>query len=403
MILLHIIVRRDSRGANSNLVSRAPEGNSPGDHGAVSACGRGSSYEHQPTRLGQCRWGGLPAGPIRANHHGRVSQTEITILRELLAADPEPVSGNRLAKQLGVSRVAIWMHLQKLAQQGFAFEARRSVGYRMTRTPSHLHAVLVKAYLSGRPRPPHLVCLDRVDSTNSEAERQLAAGCAVPLVILAREQTAGRGRRGRAWHSPAAGNLYSTFVFRPKLEPALMQDFTLWMGLNICELIANFCKLTPGLKWPNDLLLGDRKVGGMLTEARIDADQIRDLVFGLGLNLNGRLADLPRELQRTATTLAEVTGRALDLNRFAAALIGRVLTAYSQFVDGQYRDKFAELWARYDVLRGRPVSVTQGHRTFAGTATGIDDEGSLIVRLAGGGTERFRAGEVTLGRQAASA
>lgn|SRR5258708_1540170 len=332
-----------------------------------------------------------------------MTTTEVSILRELLAADSGYISGTQLARQLGISRVAIWMQLQKLAKQGFAFEARRSRGYKLVKTPAQLHAALVRAYLSGRPRPPHLVCLDSVDSTNSEAERQLADGAAVPLVILARAQTEGRGRRGRAWHSPPAGNLYCTFVFRPKLEPARLQDFTLWMGLNVCELISNFCKSEPGLKWPNDLLVKGRKVGGMLTEARIDADQIRDLVFGLGLNLNGRVADLPRDLQRTATSLADATGAPVDLNRFAAALIGRVLSAYAQFIEGGYRDKFAELWARYDVLRGRPVSVIQGNRTVAGLATGIDDEGSLIVRLNSGRTERFRAGEVTLSKEAVPA
>ena len=332
-----------------------------------------------------------------------MSATEITILREMLAADAGTVSGARLARLLGVSRVAVWMQLQKLIRQGFVFEARRSRGYRLVKTPDTLHPALIQAYLSGRPRPPQLVCLDTVDSTNSEAERLLASGAAVPLVILASAQTQGRGRRGRVWHSPPAGNLYSTFVFRPKLEPARLHDFTLWMGLNICELVSNFAKLEPGLKWPNDLHVNGRKAGGMLTEARVDADQIRDLVFGLGLNLNGRAADLPRDLQKTATSLADATGAPLDLNRFAAALIGRVLTAYDQFLEGGYRDKFAALWKRYDVLRGRPVSVTQGTRTVAGTATGIDNEGSLIVRLNSGRSERFRAGEVTLSREAAPA
>ena len=330
-----------------------------------------------------------------------MSPTEVTILRELLAAENGFVSGTRLARSLGVSRVAVWMQLQKLIKQGFVFEVVRSKGYKLVQTPPLLHAALVQAYLSGRPRAPHVICLDRVDSTNSEAERQLAAGCPVPLIILAREQTQGRGRRGRPWHSPASGNLYSTFVFRPELEPARMHDFTLWMGLNICELVANFCKIQPGLKWPNDLHVNGRKAGGMLTEARIDADQIRDLVFGLGLNLNGQPQDLPRELQRTATSLAEATAAPVDLNRFAAALIGRVIAAYNQFVDGGYRDKFAELWARYDVLRGRPVSVIQGTRTVTGLATGIDNEGSLLVRLPTGRTERFRAGEVTLSKDAA--
>ncbi|MBI2813047.1 MAG: biotin--[acetyl-CoA-carboxylase] ligase [Opitutae bacterium] len=329
--------------------------------------------------------------------------TEVTLLRELLAADGGTVPGTRLGQRLGISRVAVWMHLQKLTRQGFAFEARRSRGYRLVRTPATLHAALVQAYLGGRLRPTHLVCLDTVDSTNSEAERLLAAGAAVPLVILAGAQTEGRGRRGRVWHSPPAGNLYSTFVFRPRLEPARLQDFTLWMGLNLCELISNFAKIEPGLKWPNDLLVNGRKAGGMLTEARVDADEIRDLVFGFGLNVNGRAAALPREVARTATSLAEATGAPLDLNRFAAALIGRVLSAYGQFLEGAHRDKFAELWKRYDVLRGRPVSVTQGTRTFTGTATGIDAEGSLIVRLDSGRTERFRAGEVTLARESAPA
>lgn len=326
--------------------------------------------------------------------------TDIIILRELLAHGDEPVSGPRLAKILGVSRVAVWQHLQKLAEQGFVIEGVRTRGYRLTKTPATLHAALVQTHL-GRQRAPHLVCLETVDSTNSEAERRLAAGEPVPLVILARAQTQGRGRRGRPWHSAANGNLYSTFVFRPQVEPARLQDFTLWMGLSVCELVENFCKLSPGLKWPNDLLLSGKKAGGMLTEARVDADQVRDVVFGLGLNVNGRAADLPPELRRTATSFAEATGAPVDLNKFAAALIGRISRAYEQFVDGSYRAAFENFWERYDILRGKPVTVIQGTRTVRGTATGIDAEGSLLVKTAAGALERFRAGEVTLGKDAA--
>jgi BirA family biotin operon repressor/biotin-[acetyl-CoA-carboxylase] ligase len=332
-----------------------------------------------------------------------MAPTEVSILRELLVSDTGYVSGNRLAKQLGLSRVAVWMQLQKLTKQGFEFEAARSRGYRLLKSPPQLHHALIQAHLASRAKPPTIITLDQVDSTNSEASRQLASGSRTPLVILAREQTQGRGRRGRVWHSPPAGNLYSTFVFRPKLEPARLQDFTLWMGLNVCELIANFCAVEPGMKWPNDVYFNGRKAGGMLTEARIDADEVHDLVFGLGLNLNARSTDLPKELQKSAISLSEAAGSPLDVNRFAAALIGRVLTACNRFFEGDYRDKFAELWQRFDVLRGQPVSVTQGDRSVAGTATGIDDEGSLIVRTTAGRTERFRAGEVTLSRDAVPA
>lgn len=325
------------------------------------------------------------------------SSTDVIILRELLAHGQEPVSGPHLAKLLGVSRVAVWHHLQKLTREGLHFEAVTSRGYRLAAPPERLHPALLHAHLT-RQRVPQIVCLDQVDSTNSEAERRLAAGELPPLVILAREQTRGRGRRGRVWHSAANGNLYSTFVFRPETDPARLQDFTLWMGLNLCELVEKFCRLSPQLKWPNDLFLSGRKAGGMLTEARVDSEQVHDLVFGVGLNINGQPADLPPDLRAVAVSLAEASGAPIDLNKFAAALITRVTRAYQQFIDGTYRETFAELWSRYDLLREQPVTVIQGTRTVRGTAQGIDAEGSLLVRTADGATERFRAGEVTLGK-----
>ncbi|MDD3180697.1 MAG: biotin--[acetyl-CoA-carboxylase] ligase [Opitutaceae bacterium] len=331
---------------------------------------------------------------MTANAH----PAEVTILRELLAARNGYVSGAKLARLLGISRVAVWMHMGKLRRQGFAFEAVRSRGYRLHHIPAEPHPALILAHLHGRGRPARLLCLATVDSTNAEAERQLAAGCPLPCVIFAREQTLGRGRLGRRWHSAPNGSLYVSFAFRPHLEPAHMQDFTLWMGLNLCDLVANFCNLTPGIKWPNDLLIEGRKAGGMLTEARVDADQIRDIVFGLGLNVNVAPSDLPRDLQRTATSLAHATGRSFDLNRFAAALVGRILTSYHQFIDGSYTDKFARLWKRYDILRGQRVSLTQGQHTISGIAAGIDAEGSLILRLDNGRTDRFRSGEVSLAK-----
>lgn len=323
--------------------------------------------------------------------------TELVILRELLAREPGFMSGAALAGKLGLSRVAVWQHMEKLRAQGFAFEAARARGYRIKQRPGALHLAFVLAHLKGRTRDSSITLLEEVDSTNDEAARQLAAGRPAPFVILARRQTRGRGRLGRTWLSEANGNLYSSFAFRPPLAPAEMTTFTLWMGVNVCELIANFCQVAPGIKWPNDILFDGRKAGGMLTEARIDSDQIRDLVFGLGLNLNSPAGGWPADLARHATSLSEQTTVALDANRFTAALIGRVLLAYTQFVDGDYRKTFADLWNRHDVLRGRAVTVLQAGRRHSGSAAGVDDAGSLLVRAtAGSRPMRFHAGEVTL-------
>jgi BirA family biotin operon repressor/biotin-[acetyl-CoA-carboxylase] ligase len=327
-----------------------------------------------------------------------MNSPEIVILRELLDHETTFVSGSVLARKLGMSRVGVWMHMKKLREQGFAFEAVRSRGYRLVQQPAGLNLLLVQAHLRPRGRSHDLLCLPEVDSTNDEAERQLAAGRPTPFVVLARRQTQGRGRLGRVWHSEDNGNLYASFVFRPRLEPARMQTFTLWMGANLCELVANFCRFQPGLKWPNDLYFEGRKFGGMLTEARIDADQIRDLVFGLGLNVNSPPASLPAELARQATTLASCAGRPVDFNRLTAAIVGRVLAAYGLFVDGSYRETFADLWNRYDILRGQAVTLREGNRRVTGVVGGIDDEGSLLIRGETGRPQRFHAGDVTLGK-----
>jgi BirA family biotin operon repressor/biotin-[acetyl-CoA-carboxylase] ligase len=327
-----------------------------------------------------------------------VKSPEFTILCELLDHGPDYVSGTALAHKLGMSRVGVWMHMEKLRSQGFEFEAVRNHGYRILRTPAELNSLMVHAYLKPRQQSVDLLWLTETDSTNAEAERQLAAARPTPFVVLAQQQSLGRGRFGRVWHSPGHGNLYASFVFRPRLEPARMTTFTLWMGASLCDLVANFCRIQPGLKWPNDLYFEGRKFGGMLTEARIDADQIRDLVFGLGLNVNPSPDALPESLARQATSLATCTGKPVDLNRLTAAIVGRVFSAYEQFVDGRHRDAFADLWNRYDLLRGKAVTLLHGTRRVNGIAGGIDDEGSLLIRGENGRPQRFSAGEVTLER-----
>lgn len=322
--------------------------------------------------------------------------SEIVILRELLARDSGFVSGSALAAKLGVSRVAVWQHMEKLRAQGFGFQAVRARGYRLTRRPRDINQVFIEALLDQPGVSCDVLLLDEIDSTNDEAARQLASGRTAPFVVIARRQTRGRGRFGRTWHSERTGNLYASFGFRPQLSPEKMQTFTLWMGVCVCELVAGLIRIPPGLKWPNDLLFDGRKAGGMLTEARMDSDMIRDLVFGIGLNLHAPADGWPDELARRATSLSEHSAQPLDLNRLAADLVAHVLRGYQRFVDGSYRETFADQWQRFDLLRGKPVAVLHGATRVAGAAMGVDDEGALLIREDSGRIHRFRAGEVTL-------
>lgn len=325
-----------------------------------------------------------------------MSNTEVLIIKELLAAQDDFVSGNRLAESLGISRVAIWSHMEKLRSQGFDFEAVRSKGYRLSQMPDQLNEALIVASFPRAAAKLKIALFDEVDSTNSEAERLLANDEAHPFLVLAKRQSQGRGRLGRVWHSPDNGNLYASFAFRPKVSPARLSTFTLWMGINICECVNAFFRVQCNIKWPNDILISGKKVAGILTEARMDADQTRDLVLGIGLNINGSYTDWPNELQAIATSIRQETGSKQNANRFTAALAGRVILAYDQFVADSYRGRLKDKWASYDALEGRDVSLFQGSAKIEGIACGIDPHGALIVERPDGSRIQVRAGEVTL-------
>lgn len=325
---------------------------------------------------------------------------ETAILRELIAAGNGFVSGNRIAAFLRVSRVAVWSHMERLREAGFSLEAKPRAGYRIISKPTGLYLPLLRAHMPAWRDELPIFCHEEIDSTNSDAERRMAAGEPTPFVILARRQTAGRGRLGRVWFSADEGNLYVTFAFRPMLSLARMRSFTLWVGASICRLLNEVHAMPARLKWPNDLLIDGCKVGGILTEARIDSDRIRDLILGIGINVNGAPSSWPEEITAVATSMAGFSGRLVDLNEFAACLIDHLFTAYESFVGGRFRADFDALWRRYDALRGRDVSATHGNTVIEGRAGGIDEEGRLRVTTASGEVVCLSAGDVTLRKDA---
>jgi BirA family biotin operon repressor/biotin-[acetyl-CoA-carboxylase] ligase len=323
---------------------------------------------------------------------------DLTILRAMLTAGGGFVSGTALAQELGMSRVAIWQHMEKLREQGFVFEAVRSRGYRLTDRPMSLHALSIKAQIA-LSTPCSIITLDTVDSTNDEAMRRVGQGHPTPLIVISREQTKGRGRMGRDWLSEPNGNLYITFALQPNVAPSRLATITPWIGVNLCHFIANYCRISPQIKWPNDLILNGRKAGGILTEARIDTDRIRDLVIGFGLNLARPKSGWPGELATRAIALDEVYASPIDVNHFAAALIGRVLKACAVFSAQQHTTEMLTLWSRFDSLHEREITLLHGTEAITGIAQGIDSDGSLLLRIGSGAPQRFLAGEVTLAKR----
>ncbi len=308
------------------------------------------------------------------------------------------ISGTAIGEAVGLSRVSVHNHLEQLKKEGFRFSAIRNKGYRLESEPDRFHPSLFEALWSARSCPffdDYLIRKD-IHSTNSLAEIELAKGRPTPFFILADQQTAGRGRRGRTWHSPAGRNFYLSIALRPSMPPARMQTITLWLGLQLCLFLRDRFSLPVMIKWPNDLMLHDHKFAGMLTEARVDADQTRDLVFGLGMNVNGSKEDFPGELQSLATSLSMNTGSSISVTRLAHAVVGVLAGAIETYLADQHGEELSSKWPEVDYLRNQQVHTD----AIRGRVLGITSTGSLRLQKDDGSVLLLHSGEVSIGTRA---
>lgn len=318
------------------------------------------------------------------------------ILSAFLESGEKYVSGEFLAARLGVSRVSIWNRMKKLEEDGFRFHAVRNRGYQLQQEPEGLYPALLRAHGHHQRLPWPLHAFASIDSTSSEVERRLIEGEPAPFAVIASAQTLGRGRLGRTWTSPNCGNLYLSLALRPEMPPARMQTFTLWFGVKVARALAALTGLPMAIKWPNDLICRGRKIAGMLTEARVDNDRLKDLVFGLGLNLNAQSHHFPEPLRDKASSLALEAGRTFPLHRLAIQILKVLDDAWQSMEEGDVTPELLRQWPALDCLEGKTVQLAEGNRLLAGVARGIDAQGSLLLETEEGTLQRIRSGDVSL-------
>ncbi|MGJ3244228.1 MAG: biotin--[acetyl-CoA-carboxylase] ligase [Opitutales bacterium] len=339
-----------------------------------------------------------PVPPVPAHALGR------GLLARLLAAGEQPVSGPELAEALAVSRVAIKQTIDKLAGEGVPVGAVGRRGYRLTGEPEDWHPLLLGAWLDHRTRnatqpPPGLFFAEQVDSTNTAAERLLAAGTPTPFAVVGGEQLAGRGRLGRRWQSRPGGNLYLTLAFRPPVNPRRIGLLTPWLGIAVCRFLARELELEPNLKWPNDILLGGRKTAGLLAEARIDSDLTREVIVGCGLNFRAPPGGWGDDLSAKATDLMAANGgKPVPAHRVTTGLILALIETMWLWETGTSDHQLPILWPVYDCLKGRRVHIeTLGrNEAFMAVVEDLAADGGLRVRREDGRVATVLAGDVTL-------
>ncbi|MDP3293544.1 MAG: biotin--[acetyl-CoA-carboxylase] ligase [Nevskia sp.] len=324
-------------------------------------------------------------------------------LADALAAG-DWVSGEALAATAGVSRAALAKRIAQIEAWGLDIEARPGLGYRLTAPLERLDAATIRAGLSPASSA-RLAGLDvalRVDSTNQRLIE--AASASDPQALFAEAQTAGRGRRGRDWRSPFGANLYLSLAWSFAGWPPKLGTLPLAVGVVAARALETAGLPGVQLKWPNDLRIGDAKLGGILIESRSEIGGACRVIIGLGLNVAmtaGQGTDL--EQAWTSVHAAQLTAGqpSATRNALATALLDSLLAALAQFEQDGFASFLAD-WNRLDLAAGRAVRI-EGATVLEGHACGIDPDGALIVESADGQRHHVHAGEVSLRLPAAAA
>ncbi|MCD7956470.1 MAG: biotin--[acetyl-CoA-carboxylase] ligase [Lachnospiraceae bacterium] len=335
----------------------------------------------------------------------------------LLSENEEYVSGQALCRELGVSRTAIWKVINQLKEDGYEIESAAGRGYRILHRPDCITAEEIASRLhtqwAGRP-----VCyFETIDSTNSEAKRQAEQGASGGTLVVAEEQTQGKGRRGRNWMTPSGTAIAMSLLLRPGLggassnqnpsgeqkpdpqkETVLHPDrapmLTLVMGMAVAAACREVCGVEVSIKWPNDVVAEGKKICGILTEMSCEVDCINYVVIGIGINTG--IEQFPPELEKTAVSLHTLMGRRPDRARLIAACMGKFELYYNRFMKTQDYSLLMNEYNEFLAGKGERVRVLSPGNEFEGISEGINSKGELLVRRDDGSVEAIFAGEVSV-------
>ena len=313
-----------------------------------------------------------------------------------LRAHPDGVSGAELAEQLKISRAAVWSRIEELRRVGFEIEAGPHFGYRLVDEPDALFADdllarLGKTKVVGRD----IQVFEQTTSTNDVIEMLARDGVKEGAVVFAEAQTKGRGRLGRKWMSPTHKGLWFSVLLRPDLRPQETTQLTVASATALRRAIKTVTGLSAEIKWPNDLLIGGKKVVGILTEMSAEVDRVRHVILGIGVDVNQDASEFPAELRKIAMSLKIETGKEISRAELATEILRELDFDYARICGGKF-PAVADEWEAGCATIGKNVSVQMGTRQIRGRAEALDDAGALLVRTEHGHLERVIGGDVTL-------
>jgi BirA family biotin operon repressor/biotin-[acetyl-CoA-carboxylase] ligase len=318
------------------------------------------------------------------------------ILRALREGQGNYVSGVELAARLGTSKVAIWKHIQTLRKEGYDVDSKPRIGYRLVAVPDLLLPYEVEDGLRTDLIGKEIHHYREIGSTQEAARGLAAEGAKEGTVVIAEIQTRGKGRRGRKWYSPVGG-VYMSVILRPQISPARAPLLTLLAGVVVAKALRRLYNLKAELKWPNDVMVKDRKICGILTEMTAETEAINYCIVGIGVNANVELAHFPPEFRASTTSLKEELGARVSRVELVRDLLGEIERLYAVFKE-RGPAPILEEWKILTNTLGTQVQVIGQTEVVEGRAVDVDQDGALIIRLADGSLKRIIAGDLSLRR-----
>jgi BirA family biotin operon repressor/biotin-[acetyl-CoA-carboxylase] ligase len=329
------------------------------------------------------------------------TRIELEIIRLLKKESPSYLSGQILSKAFGLSRTAIWKHINAIKEMGYAIEASPAKGYRLNLDSLPFNAFEINSNLKTSFIGRNLFFYKETGSTNDAAKEFAANDAKEGFAVVADSQTKGKGRLGRRWESPAGANIYTSVILRPDISPVFAPQLTLVAAVAVAETISKFLntgsgyKPEPTVKWPNDILINSKKVAGILTEMNSETDRINFVIIGIGVNINMTRKMFPEELRPIATSLKQEIGREISRIDFIQTLYLNLETWYKRYLKHGF-EPICKAWTGYFNMAGKVVKVRQMDKVIEGVAMGIDDGGALLLREKSGNIRRIISGDVEI-------
>ncbi len=318
------------------------------------------------------------------------------LLLRLKSAAGQWLSGQDLSRDLSISRTAVSKNIQSLRQEGYQIEAVTNRGYRLLAAPDRLFPAEIRQRLDttvfGRQTIHYY---DETDSTNNCARQLADFGAAEGTLVIAESQTAGRGRRGRLWISPPYQGIYLSMIVRPRLSPAEAPQLTLMTAVALSNAIMSQTNLAVRIKWPNDILVGDRKVAGILTELRTEMDLVDYLIIGVGVNVNTPARALRGVTDREATSIGLETGEMISRVALLDGFLKEFEVQYFLLLQQGF-GAILECWKALAKIEGQMASVDVAGRKFKGQIVDVEQTGVLVMRKQSGELMRIFSGDVRL-------